>query len=677
MLERSIQYLKGVGSARAALFHRLKIHTIGDLLHHFPRGYEDRSRTVEIRDLQEGETACVLATVTTAVNSYRGNGGRMISRFVIADDTGSVSVTFFNAKYLSVSQGETYRFYGKPERMGRKFFFTNPVIERPEANLKTGRILPVYGLTEGLTNAMVLRVMEHAVPYVGLIPETIPEDVLAQQKLMGVQEAYLEIHNPQTEVTLYAARRRLAFEELFDLSIGLSLVKSNRGEAGEPLRVVDMQPFYDALPFMLTGAQRRAIDESLADMTSSAGIAMRRMVQGDVGSGKTMVAAALAYAAAGSGAQSAMMAPTEILAHQHYAGLSALLEPLGLRVGLLTAGLPLAERRETMRRLAEGEIDFVIGTHALLSEGVQFRKLRLVVTDEQHRFGVRQRARLREKADVPPHMLVMSATPIPRTLAMVLYGDMDLSVIDELPPGRLPIDTRAPAEESRDAVYGFMRRQLDKGRQAYVVCPMIEESENEELKAVEVFAEELQNRYFGGYRVALLHGQMHARDKDAVMEEFAAGRVHVLVATTVIEVGVNVPNANMMVIENAERFGLSQLHQLRGRVGRSDKKSYCVLLTQNTSQTTQDRLAVMCRTNDGFEIAREDLRLRGPGEFFGERQSGVPGLRVADLGLDMKLMADAHTAAQELLAKDPTLSFPEHTALREKIQKLFQQERQA
>jgi len=586
-------------------------------------------------------------------------------------------VTFFNAKYLSVREGETYRFYGKPERMGRKFFLTNPVIERPDANLKTGRILPVYGLTEGLTNAMVLRVMEHALPYIGLIPETIPADVLAAQKLMGVQEAYLEIHNPQTELTLYAARRRLAFEELFDLSLGLSLVKSSRGEAGEPLPMPDMQPFYNALPFTLTGAQRRAIDEALSDMTAPEGIAMRRMVQGDVGSGKTMVAAALAYAAATSGAQSAMMAPTEILAQQHYAGLSALLAPLGVRVGLLTAGRPLAERRETMRRLSVGEIDFVIGTHALLSEGVQFDRLRLVVTDEQHRFGVRQRARLREKADVPPHMLVMSATPIPRTLAMVLYGDMDLSVIDELPPGRLPIDTRAPAEESRDAVYGFMRKQLEKGRQAYVVCPVIEESEREELKSVETFAEELQNRYFDGYLVALLHGQMHAREKDAVMEAFAAGEIQVLVSTTVIEVGVNVPNANMMVIENAERFGLSQLHQLRGRVGRSDKKSYCVLLTQNTSQTTQDRLAVMCRTNDGFEIAREDLRLRGPGEFFGERQSGVPGLRVAELGLDMKLMADAHAAAQALLEQDPMLSREEHAALRKKIQRLFHRDRQA
>ncbi len=453
------------------------------------------------------------------------------------------------------------------------------------------------------------------------------------------------------------------------------MLKKDRGEAGERLPAPDMAPFYAALPFALTSAQRRVIDEALSDMTAHDGTAMRRMVQGDVGSGKTMVAAALAYAAARGGAQSAMMAPTEILAQQHYSGLSALLEPLGVRVGLLTAGLPPAVRREIREQLADGTIDFVIGTHALLSEGVTFSRLRLVITDEQHRFGVRQRARLREKAEIPPHMLVMSATPIPRTLAMVLYGDMDLSVIDELPPGRVPIDTRAPTEAYRDAVYGFMRRQLDRGRQAYVVCPVIEESENDALKAAAVFAEELQSRYFAGYRVALLHGRLSAREKEAVMSAFSAGQVHVLVATTVIEVGVNVPNANMIVIENAERFGLSQLHQLRGRVGRSSQKSYCVLLSRSASQTTRARLDVMCRTNDGFEIAREDLRIRGPGEFFGERQSGVPGLQIAELGADMTLLSTAHEAALSLLEQDPFLEKPENTALHAQVNRLFTLER--
>lgn len=674
-MDRSVQYVKGVGEARAKLLKRLGIETVGDLLHHFPRAYEDRSRVVPIGELAEGESACVCAEVASPVTSYRGSGGRQISKFTIADDTGVLQVTFFNAKYVNVSQGETYRFYGRAERLGRRFFLTNPVIESPDSRVKTGRILPVYGLTEGLQNTAVIRMVESAMRYVDELPETLPAGILETHALMEIREAYRAVHAPRDVQELTEARRRLAFEELFTLSLGLTMLKKDRGEAGERLPLPDMAPFYAALPFALTGAQRRAIDEALADMTSASGIAMRRMVQGDVGSGKTMVAAALAYAVTRGGAQSAMMAPTEILARQHYVGLSALLEPLGVRVGLLTAGLPLTERRNTRERLAAGDIDFVVGTHALLSEGVTFSRLRLVVTDEQHRFGVRQRARLREKAEIPPHMLVMSATPIPRTLAMVLYGDMDLSVIDELPPGRIPIDTRAPTEESRDAVYGFMRRQLDRGHQAYVVCPVIEETENEELKAAEVFAEELQSRYFSGYRVALLHGRLSPREKDEVMDGFTQGRIHVLVATTVIEVGVNVPNANMMVIENAERFGLSQLHQLRGRVGRSDKKSYCVLLSRSASQTTRERLDVMCRTNDGFEIAREDLRIRGPGEFFGERQSGVPGLRIAELGADMKLLADAHEAALSLLARDPELSAPENAALREQVYQLFTAER--
>ena len=675
MLNRSVQYLKGVGEARAKLLQKLKIETVGDLLNHFPRAYEDRSRVIPIQELTEDESVCVCAEVTSPVSSYRGSGGRPISKFTISDDTGSLQVTFFNAKYLNVSQGQTYRFYGKAERLGRRFFLTNPVMEPPDSHVKTGRILPVYALTEGLPNATLIRMMESALSGISQMPETLPPTLIEKFALMDIREAYRQIHAPQDTEKLAQARRRLAFEELFTLSLGLALVKTDHGERGEALPPQDMSPFYAALPFALTGAQRRAIDEVLTDMTSPAGLAMRRMVQGDVGSGKTMVAAAAAYAAARGGAQSAMMAPTEILARQHYAGLSALLQPLGVRVGLLTAGMPAPARRDVLERLAAGEIDFIIGTHALITENVQFSRLRLVITDEQHRFGVRQRALLREKAEIPPHMLVMSATPIPRTLAMVLYGDMDLSVIDELPPGRLPIDTRAPTEEYRDAVYGFMRRQLDRGRQAYVVCPVIDESENEDLKAASAFAEELQARYFAGYRVALLHGRLSAREKDAVMEAFAAGEVQVLVATTVVEVGVNVPNANMIVIENAERFGLSQLHQLRGRVGRSDKKSYCVLLTQSASQTTRERLEVMCRTNDGFEIAREDLRIRGPGEFFGQRQSGVPGLRIAELGADMKLLSDAHDAALALLAQDPQLSAPENAVLRSRITTLLESER--
>lgn len=675
MMNRSVQYLKGVGEARAKLLKRLKIETVGDLLNDFPRAYEDRSRVVPIAELVEGENACVCADITSPVLFRYGAGGKPFSRFTIADDTGTLQVTVFNAKYLNVVQGETYRFYGKAERMGRRFFFTNPVIEAPDHFVKTGRILPIYGLTEGLTNASLIRMMESALALVDTMPETLPDAVIQEHALMGIREAYRQIHAPQSVEQLAQARRRLAFEELFLLSLGLSLLKTERGELGEALPKPDMEPFYDALPFPLTNAQRRVIHEALADMTQSGGPAMRRMVQGDVGCGKTMVAAALAYAAAKGGAQTAMMAPTEILARQHYEGLSSFLEPLGVRVGLLTAGMPQTARRETLEGLASGRIDFVIGTHALLSEGVVFSHLRLVVTDEQHRFGVRQRARLREKAEIPAHMLVMSATPIPRTLAMILYGDLDLSVIDELPPGRIPIDTRAPTEEYREAVYGFLRKQVAHGRQAYVVCPVIEETEREDLKAAAAFATELQETSLSGYRVALLHGKLSAQEKDDVMEAFSSGRIQVLVATTVIEVGVNVPNANMIVVENAERFGLSQLHQLRGRVGRSNQKSYCVLLTRSTSPVTRERLDVMCRTNDGFEIAREDLRIRGPGEFFGQRQSGVPGLKIAELGADMNLLSDAHKAASLLLKRDPQLSLSENAMLHDRIQKLFETER--
>lgn len=670
-LKQQIRYLKGVGEAREKLLAKLGIFTVADLLDHFPRRYEDRSAFCAISGLHPGESACVRARVTGVPSSHRIPGGRLISRAVISDGSASMTLTFFNMPYLKLSEGESYDFYGRCELYGTHLSMINPVFEVSGSGTKTGRIWPVYELTAGLNNAGFVRWIREALPDAQTIPETLPPEVLAKYALIPIAEAYRQIHCPDTAQTLEAARRRFAFEELFYLSLGLSGIRNGRTEPGERIPVPDMQPFYHSLPFSPTGAQARAIDEILADMADTHTPAMRRMVQGDVGSGKTLVAAAAVYAAVYGGFQAAMMAPTEILAAQHYHDLSALFAPLDIRVGLLSAGMRAAERRETTAALERGELDFIIGTHALLSETTKFHALRLVITDEQHRFGVRQRALLQQKADCLAHMLVMSATPIPRTLAMVLYGDLDLSVIDELPPGRIPVDTRAPGEEKRDAVYGFLRRQILAGRQGYVVCPMIEEGEDDGLKAVDTFSKELKERYFPDISLALLHGRMSAREKDAVMRRFADGEVKILVATTVIEVGVNVPNANMIVIENAERFGLSQLHQLRGRVGRSTHKSFCVLLSDSRSESTRERLNVLCSSNDGFAIAREDLRIRGPGEFFGERQSGVPGLKIADLGADMQLLSDADHAAKEILSIDPDFSKPEHAMIGRKLASMF------
>ena len=672
-LDTQIRYLKGVGEAREKLLAKLGIFTVADLLGHFPRRYEDRSVFRTIAELHPGETGSVRARVISAPSARRIPGGRLLTRLTVADDTASMPLTFFNSPYLKLYEGETYDFYGRADLYGTHISMINPVCEPTGSRKKTGRIYPVYDLTAGLSNPGFVRWLDEALEFADIAPETLPAEVLEANDLLPIGEAYRQIHHPENAEKLDLARRRFAFEELFYLSLGYAGIRASRTEPGAKIPTPDMQQFYGILPYAPTGAQARAIDEILSDMADTSTPAMRRMVQGDVGSGKTLVAAAAAFAVIRAGFQAAMMAPTEILAAQHYHDLSALFAPLGIRTGLISAGMRAVERREMQEKLSSGEIQFVVGTHALLSQTTVFKALRLVITDEQHRFGVRQRAMLREKADELSHMLVMSATPIPRTLAMVIYGDMDLSVIDELPPGRIPVDTRAPEEDKRSAVYGFLRRQVLSGRQGYVVCPLIEEGEDDGMKSVETFAKSLKKEYFPDFPVELMHGKLPPKEKDAIMQRFAAGEIKVLVSTTVIEVGVNVPNANMIVIENAERFGLSQLHQLRGRVGRSTHKSYCVLLSSSHSAATQARLKVLCSTNDGFAIAREDLRLRGPGEFFGERQSGVPGLKVADLGADMQLLSAADNAAKTLSAADPEFKAPGHAMIAKKLAKMFKE----
>jgi ATP-dependent DNA helicase RecG len=579
-----------------------------------------------------------------------------------------LDVTFFNQAWLksSLRVGETYIFYGKAEGNLLRRQMANPVVEQEGRGELTGRIVPIYPLTAGVSQLVLSRSIRQGLDACAdILPDVLPDRVRQAHQLCRIGYAYENIHFPESGEALDIARRRLAFEELFLFTVGLKRLRSRRETvAVAPCAAVDMDGFYGALPFTLTDAQRRCVEEAVADMRS--GRAMNRLCQGDVGSGKTMVAAACVYFMVKNGRQAALMAPTEILAQQHYRGLAPLLEKLGVRCALLTGSTSAKTKRSVCAQLAAGEIDFAIGTHALISQGVAYADLGLVVTDEQHRFGVAQRAALSAKGR-SPHTLVMSATPIPRTLALILYGDLDVSVIDRLPPGRQPVETYAVPGSYHQRLYAFIRKLVGEGRQAYIVCPMVSEGEDEaseERKAVTEYADMLRSGPLSDLRIGVVHGKMKPKEKDAVMAAFAGGETDVLVATTVIEVGVDVPNAVVMVIENAERFGLSQLHQLRGRVGRGEHRSYCVLVSDNHSEETRQRLQVMTRTADGFQIAEEDLRLRGPGDFFGQRQHGLPGLKVADLGCDTRLLQEAQAAAESLLAEDPELSTCPATAQR-------------
>ncbi len=587
------------------------------------------------------------------------------------DETGALDVTFFNQTYMRdhIQAGEHYTFFGKAEVQGSRRTMVNPLVERENSRTMTGRIMPVYPLTAGISQLTMTRSVEQGLAACrDLLPDPLPDEVRRDHQLCHTGYAYDQIHFPDDENTLAIARRRLAFEELFLLAIGMQVLSRRREELScAPLRDLDLTAFYGSLPFSLTGAQQRAVDEILADLAS--GRPMNRLVQGDVGSGKTMVAAAAMVCAARSGRQTALMAPTEILAEQHYKGLAPLLEGLGIPCALLTGAARAKERRAVQEGLESGRLQAVIGTHALISPDVTYRDLGLVVTDEQHRFGVGQRSALSAKGE-RPHLLVMSATPIPRTLALMIYGDLDVSVIDELPPGRQRIDTFAVTGAYRPRIYKFLAREIAAGRQAYMICSMVEENGADDRKAVTEYARVLQEQVFPQLRVACVHGRMKGREKEAVMAAFAGGEADILVSTTVVEVGVDVPNATVMVIEDADRFGLSQLHQLRGRVGRGKHKSYCVLITDNRSEETLARMRVMAQTGDGFRIAEEDLRLRGPGDFFGRRQHGLPALKVADLSWDMALLKEAQQAARALLDRDPGLE--DHPLIAQRTRELFE-----
>ena len=674
ILDTDVRYLKGIGEKKAQLLNKLGVFSVRDLVSFFPRKYEDRSEFKPIALTADGETVCIRAMVAETPRLVNIRRGMDLTKLRAVDESGAVDITYFNQRYVKdqLQRGEVYNFYGRISFIGGRRTMANPIHEKEAAvGGVTGRIVPVYKMTVGLSQRLIIAAVRQALDACGSeLPDVLPEAVRERYKLAQTQYAYENIHFPADFESLELARRRLIFEELFLLACALGKMKGSRAaHDGIKMGDADVSEFLSALPFEPTGAQKRAISEAVSDMKS--GRAMSRLVQGDVGSGKTLVAAALIWYTWKNGFASAFMAPTEILAEQHFKTLTEMLGPFGLRIEKLTGSMGAKQKREVKDALKNGDIDLVIGTHALFSEDVEYSRLGLAVTDEQHRFGVSQRSSLISKGG-NPHVLVMSATPIPRTLALIIYGDLDISVIDELPPGRQRVDTFAVTEDYRKRLNGFIRRLVTEGRQVFVVCPMIEENDEltATLRSAQEHTEELKKE-FPDLSIACVHGKLRPKEKNEIMQAFVSGSIDVLVSTTVIEVGVDVPNAALMIVENADRFGLSQLHQLRGRVGRGEHKSYCVLVSDADSDEAKARLKAMTQTNDGFKISEEDLRLRGPGDFFGSRQHGLPAMHVADLCSDMSVLQTAQTAAQELLSDDPELTKPEHGQLKSAVEKLF------
>lgn len=669
-LRESVTSLKGVGPKKAEALKKLGISTMEDLVFFLPRSYEDRRNRIDISDAAEDQNSVVTGEVKLVVNDrYRG-GRKQMLRLLVEDGTGSMEVVFFNAKYLqhSFRTGRKYTFFGKVTRNFGKMQMIHP--EFSDADGMEDGILPVYPLTKGISQREMRTWQKSLKRAYSMAEDILSSEAVERNRLCSLSYALENVHFPQEKQKLLEAKYRLIFDELLILQTGLFMARQNvtdgrNGIAFSP--EADTGRYIESLPYPLTGAQQRCVEEIERDLESST--AMNRLVQGDVGCGKTAVAEIAMYKAVKSGYQAVLMAPTEILAAQHFDGISRAFEAHGIRTAFLTGSLKAAQKREVLEQIATGEAQVIIGTHAVIQPDVEFSRLGLVITDEQHRFGVRQRVKLREKGE-NPNVLVMTATPIPRTLSVILYGDLDVSIIDELPPGRQQTVTRCLKSEKRGECYDFVEQQLKKGRQAYVVTPLIEESETLDAKSAEQVAAELKKR-FRGYSVELIHGAMSQDEKDRIMESFSRGETDVLVATVVIEVGINVPNATVIVIENSERFGLAQLHQLRGRVGRGSHRSYCFLILDGGSEIAEKRGQIMEASSDGFFIAEEDLKLRGPGEIFGTRQHGLPDLAITDLSKHMKILEQAKEEAKAMLADDPALDAPEHSALRRRITKLF------
>ena len=665
-----VRYLKGVGPKTAERFEKLDILTLSDLLCHYPRRYLDFSKPYSIAEAPADTECVVKAEVFAKPGGRILPGGRRMERITAGDDVSSLEITWFNNPYVTqkLELGQKYYFQGIVTGGMLRRQMVNPQVRTAE-QIKASPFEAVYPQTEGLTSNAIAKCVRQLLPHAELLPDPLPPEMRQKYRLLSKADAVRAIHCPATEEEAFAARRRLIYEELLVLQLGIGRMK-NHGAAstGAPMKKADASPFWESLPFSPTGAQRRAVEEILTDMSGET--SMNRLLQGDVGSGKTLVAAAAIWACIRAGYQAALLAPTEILAGQHAENLNRLLSPFGMRAALLTGGMKAAARRTTLAAIRDDEADLIVGTHAILSEGVEFARLGLAVVDEQHRFGVRQRGLLAEKA-ANPHLLVMSATPIPRTLGLLMYGDLDISILDELPPGRKPVKTRCITGKKRADLYGFLDREIDSGRQVYIVCPAIEDAGGSGLNAVKSYYEDIAKAYLPDRRVGLMHGKLKPKEKAEVMDDFKSGRLDALVSTTVIEVGVDVPNATVMVIENAERYGLSALHQLRGRVGRGAAESWCFLVSDNASESVQKRLKFLCSTSDGFAVAQYDLETRGPGDFFGSRQHGLPTLQIADLMNDTRTLHAAQSEAVALLAEDPLLERPEHALLARQVEQMF------
>lgn len=668
MLERiKIEQLKGVGEKISTRFNKLGIDNVGALFEFYPRRYEDWSNTVSISAAPIDESCCIKATICSDIEEKRTRQGMIIYKFAASDGIGELWVTIFNNRYLakSLEFGKEYLFLGKCS--GNMFLkeMNSPQIKKVNDN----SISPVYNQTQGLNSRFISKIVKSAlISYSSLINEVFTEEICSELELCKRKFAISRIHFPKSFEEVKIAKKRLVFEELLVLQLGLLKLRGRKREESAFKITKDYtKKFIESMPFELTNAQAQAIHTAIVDMARNR--PMNRLLQGDVGSGKTAVAAALLYNVARNGFQGAMMAPTEILANQHFETLSKIFEPFDFKVALLTGSTPKAARNEILQKLRDKETDIIVGTHALIQGTVNFSSLALVITDEQHRFGVKQRSALTQKSE-NPHCYVMSATPIPRTLALIVYGDLDISILNERPKGRQEIKTYVIDSSKRDRAFGYVKKQLDAGYQGYVVCPLVEDSESDLISATGYY-EQLKSESFKNYSVGLLHGKMKASEKEVVMSAFSSGEIQLLVATTVIEVGVDVPNSTIMVIENAERFGLSQLHQLRGRIGRGTAESSCILISDATNQETIARLETMKRTNDGFLIAEEDLKMRGPGNFFGQKQHGLPDLKIADLSEDLTVLQEAKDFAIKIIKDDPNLEKEQNKGLKRAVLDLF------
>lgn len=673
LFEKDIRYLNGVGEKRAKLYNKLGVSNVGALLCFYPRAYEDWSNPVNISESFINKTICIKARVVSVVKKIFSGSKKQIYTADVQDKLfNTLHITWFNNPYVSnaLKQGQEYYFYGKLELDFNKFKMISPEFASDDKYIK---IKPVYSQTYGLSSKIISKNVKAALQLFGeKIKETVPFDILKENNLCQFKEAIFNIHFPEDNQKLNKAKERLIFEEFLTLQLGMMKLK-NKGKSKKNFNVINKDyssEYLNLLPFVATAAQKRAIEECISDLKSKN--AMNRLIQGDVGSGKTAVAAALCYTAAKNNMQCAFMAPTEILATQHFDSISENMAKLEVKTALLTSSTKQKEKKQILESLENGEISIIIGTHAILNEKVKFKNLGLIITDEQHRFGVNQRAILNKKGN-NPHVLVMSATPIPRTLALMVYGELDISILDEMPKGRVEISTYWIDKTKEIRAFNFIKKEIDSGRQAYIVCPLLEENESQLTSAKEYF-KNLSENYFKNYSVGLIHGKMNSKEKNKIMSDFANGEIKILVATTVIEVGINVPNATVMMIINAERFGLSQLHQLRGRVGRGKFKSYCVLLSDAKEKTSKLRLFTMCKTNDGFKIADEDLKLRGPGDFLGSRQHGLPQFKIADLSTDIKILKKAQNAALKIIKTDPNLSLDENKYIKNNIELMFDQE---